>query len=237
MYALTSISPKHTNNDIQLKAIESWIDLGMKVFSFNTPNEVELLQDKYKNVTFITTYRTAESTFVKPYVYVNAILDWAKEQKYNHFCIINSDIELKTDKDTIDRIKKYMEDNIVMCNRVNYDNDYQGNLFLDGIDVFFIHRKYLNLYPQSMYTLGNTHWDYWIPYTATQKGIQVIFVKQDIAYHKNHAAQYNQDAWLKMGRFFQWENGLYQFNTTQGIGNMSKFVYNFIYNSSKRIEI
>ena len=44
MIACTSISPKHTNNDIQLKAVNSWIELGIKVYSFNNKQECKDLQ-------------------------------------------------------------------------------------------------------------------------------------------------------------------------------------------------
>ena len=154
MIACTSISPKHTNNDIQLKAVNSWIELGIKVYSFNNKQECKDLQPLYPNVIFIETHRTLEHHYGKPYVSINAVLDWCKEQKEDYFCLINSDIELKTDKETIGRIKAKMKDNIVLANRVNYDNDYNGKQYLAGIDVFFLHRNYIGIYEQSQFCFG-----------------------------------------------------------------------------------
>ena len=86
MIACTSISPKHANNDIQLVAVNSWLELGLKVYSFNNKKECEYLATLYPNVTFIETHRTLEHHYGKPYVSINAVLDWCKEQKEDSFC-------------------------------------------------------------------------------------------------------------------------------------------------------
>lgn len=237
MVAVTSISPTHLNKDIQALAIKSWIDLGMKAYSFNSESEIELLEEHYRSVTFIKTHRTMEHAYGKPLVSISSVLDFCKDHKEEHFLLINSDIELKTDKPTIERIKGKMVDAIVLGNRVDYEKDYSGHRYLLGIDAFFIHKRYLSLYPQSMHCFGMTFWDYEIPYTALKSGVDVVFLKQDIAYHKIHAFQYSHDNWLKSGRYFLWQHGLYQFNDTKEIGKMSQFVYHYIYNGSKRIEI
>jgi len=237
MLAITSISPHHANGDIQAVAVQSWIDLGLKVVSINSRSECAALKPLYPNITFVETTRTMSFDFGKPYVALNSILDYCKYSKETHFCIINSDIELKADKETVDRLKEKMNNTIVLANRVNYDQDHVGNRYLDGIDVFFIHRNWLGVFPESMYCLGQCFWDYHIPYTAIKSGVEVVFIEQNIAYHKNHNVQYSHDNWLKTGRFFQWQNGLYQFSSTQGIGQMSKYVYNYIYSACRRIKI
>lgn len=238
MVCITSISPKHHNNDIQLKAVQSWQSLGLNVVSVNSKSECEYLAPNYPGVRFVETNRTMELTYSKPLIGLNTIMDWCKMQQEDNYCIINSDIELKTDSDTIERIKLQMNDNIVLANRLNYSSDHsQGQLFLAGIDVFFIQKKFMYIYPQSVFALGQCFWDYWIPYTAIHNNIPVKFIKQNIAYHKEHPAQYSSDAWQKIGRYFQWETNLYQFNTTKEVGKMSTYVYNFIYSNSKRVEI
>lgn len=239
MICITSISPSHINSGIQSKAIKSWIDCGMKVFSMNCRSECEILKSLYPDVEFIPTFQTMELSFKKPYVRINAVLDWCKGAHKEHFCIINSDIELKTDADTIIRIEKEMETALVLANRVNYETEYTGEQYLSGIDVFFIHKKWLNNFAQTLFCFGQCFWDYWVPYSATQRGIELTFIKQNIAFHKNHNAQYDQDQWLKTGRLFIWEHNLYQFNSTQPkeIGRMSSHVYNYIYATAKRKEI
>lgn len=237
MIAVTSISSTHINGDIQKKATQSWIDLGLKVYSLNNKAECEALKNKYPNVTFIETERTFEFYYGKPLVGISAALDFCKDYDLDHFVLINSDIELRTDKQTIERIKAKMPEAIILANRVDYNNEPTGLKYLLGIDVFFIHRNFLYIYPQSMHCFGMTFWDYEIPYTAAKRGVEVIFLKQNIAFHKEHQAQYSVDNWKKSGRYFLWQHELYQFSDTHDIGRMSAFVYNFIYNYSKRLEI
>ena len=234
MIAITSIAPKHKHEGIQLKAVESWIACGMNVYSFNNKEECELLAPLYPNVTFVPTLRTMELTFKRPYPSINGMMDWAKEQKHNHFVIINSDIELKTDQETVDRISVAMNESIVLANRVNHDGNYSGGQYLHGIDAFFIHKKWLHLFSQTIFCIGQCHYDYWIPYSASQNGIPITFIKQDLAYHLNHAVQYDHDQWLKTGRYLIWECNLYQFNSTQEVGKMSTYVFNYIYTNAKR---
>lgn len=239
MYAITSISPTHTNANIQGVAVQSWVDLGMKVYSFNNKAECNILRPLYPNVIFIETFRTMEAVYQKPLVSINAVLDWAKAQEENNFCLINSDVQLITDKETIERIEVKMFDGIVLDNRIDYDTqpDNSREKYTMGIDVFFIHKRWMPVFPQSMHCFGMTFWDYFIPYVALKHGIEVSFVEQKIAFHKAHKAQYSQDNWKKSGRFFLWQEELYNFNPTNQIGNMSQFVYNYIYTNSKRILI
>lgn len=236
MVAVTSISPVHVNKDIQAQAVQSWIDCGMKVYSINNKDECKKLAPIYPNVTFVETQRTMEETFGKPYVSLSAIFDWCKTQKDNVFCLINSDIELKTDKETIERIeKKAIDNNLILANRVNYVSDYKGSRYLAGIDVFFMNKQIIHSFPQNLFCLGQCHFDYYIPYHASQKGYNLIFLRQDIAFHKEHGAQYKQDDWVRTGQHFIWLSELYQF--TNQVGRMSTHIYNYIYSAAKRLEI
>lgn len=237
MIAITSVSPTHINSDQQIKAVKSWIDCGMQVYSMNCESECELLKDLYPDVIFISTTQTMQLTFKKPYVRINAVLDWCKEQDEDNFCIINSDIELKIND--FSGIEKEMESAIVLANRIDYEVAYSGSQYTLGIDVFFIHKKWLYSFSQTIFCFGQCFWDYWIPYSATKKGIEVTFIKQDIAFHKTHNAQYNHDQWLQTARYFLWEHGLYNYNSTlvQDLGRMNKDIYNYIYTAGKRKEL
>ena len=237
MIFCTSISPTHVNKDIQLKAIKSWQELGGHVYSFNHPSEIAQLKSQYNHVTFIHTDRTFELTYGKPLVSISAVLDWIKANTNTHFCIINSDIELRMNSEMLLRIREEMKTSIVLANRIDYEENNSGKEYYYGIDVFFIHKQFIGLYPQSMFCFGQCFWDYEIPYKALKSGVEVTFIKQQIAWHKAHKMQYNNDDWAKSGRYFLWHNNLYQFNHTQEIGKMSTYIYNFIYNGSQRKEI
>lgn len=237
MIFITSISPVHINKDIQSKCIDSWIELGGTVISINSKKECTELKEKYPQVQFYSTTRTLEKTYGKPLVQLSAIIDICKELEYDNYCIINSDIELKSDKQTIERIEVEMLNNIVLSNRINHNGDYIGPKYLAGIDVFFIHRRFLDSFPQTMNAIGMTFVDYFIPYAAAMNNIQTMFIKQNFAYHLNHNAQYSMDNWKKSGRYFMWEFNLAQFHPYKDVGKMSDFIYSYIYNYSITKEI
>jgi hypothetical protein len=177
-----------------------------------------------------------EHHFGKPYVSIHAVLDWCKNQNEETFCLINSDIELFESKDLIKQVEG--SETLYIANRHNYNTDKSiSTIYRDGIDAFFIHKKHLNVYPQSIFCFGQCHWDYWIPYRAMVAGIDVKYIDNKIAFHKNHKAQYSQDMWQKTGRYFLWENNLYQFDDRHGIPNMSKYVFNILNTGIERVKL
>ena len=228
MIALTSISPKHTNGNNQAEAVKSWKEHGFKVVSLNHPSEIEALKPLYPEVDFIPTERTAEKHFGKKYVMINALLDYAKQAKGDHFLIINSDILLFDKHNVLPGIKQRSEEGITFIKRMDYETDFATSKKYDhGIDAFFIHRKFLDIFPQSIYCMGQTFWDYWIPYRSVEAGVPIFELKEPLAYHKKHDIQYKPEEWVKMGRYFQWENNLERFNNGRsGIARMSHYVYN-----------
>lgn len=231
MIAVTSISPIHKNKDIQLSAVKSWVDAGLNVYSLNCKEEIKVLKDKYQQVTFVETKRTMEQLYGKPYVSINAVLDWCKEMDEETFCIVNSDIQLTCDSNYINKLKLISERGIVIGNRVNYEDKFVGELYTSGIDIFFINKKHLHIYPQTSFCLGQCFWDYLIPYWAINKGLDVFRVMDKFAFHKNHEQQHSVEDWARNGNHFIWINKL----ADTDIKAMSNRIYNFIYNSCKII--
>jgi len=241
MIAITSIAPNHVSD--QQKAIKSWLDAGIKVYSFNSHKEAELLFKDYKDVHFVETYRTLEHIYGKPVVSISAMIDWCKMSFYDKFIFVNSDIEIDNDSKILTRISKELDKNLVLANRLEYSEknpkDKTAKYYYDGIDVFCLNKIHLHVYNQSMFAMGQCFWDYWIPFTAQKSGFDVTLLRNHKAfYHKEHPLQYSTDNWHKTGRYFRIDNSLYQFeDTTRGIGDMSKFVFNNIYRQMIKKEL
>lgn len=222
MIFCTSLSPSHKNKDVQQTAVDSWSKFG-KVYSFNSAEEIIKL--KYKGVKFIETERTMQHTFKKPYVSVSAIIDWAKK-KNDDICIINSDIELICSDSLMEKIKKALKTSLVLANRNDYDTDKKkSETYLRGLDVFFLSKKHLDIYPQSTLCLGQCHFDYWIPYKAIFAKVPVIILQNKIALHKKHSVQYSYANWLQTAKTFAAEN---KFSHTD-MPRMTELLFKFIY--------
>jgi len=233
MIALTSISPTHINKGIQRKAVESWKRLGMEVYSFNHPFEIPRLSE-YTGVNFISTEQTMQHVFKKPYVQITAMIDWAKKQNEEQFLLINSDIELAFDKHLLVKVKNELKDKMIICHRNDYlKNKKAAEPYILGIDVFFIDRKFLGIFPPSLFCMGNCHWDYNIPFTAIKNGIEVVNLQNRFAYHKKHHVQYSEKNWEITGKYFMLEHNL----DIDNIGRLTELVFNFLQLNAKKVTL
>lgn len=225
MIAITSISPGHKNFDSQLAAIESWIKAGYNVVSLNSPEEIEQLSS-FKNVKFVPTERHNKKIFGKPYVIVSAIIDYLKEVKSEYSLIINSDIIINDTCNYTDKLKALSNEGIIVMNRNDY-NENIGNarIYNDGFDGFFINGKHLYSLPQTLLCLGQCHWDFWLPYSASINGVKIIRSKEPYIFHKTHNVQYSKDNWLRTAEIFRSEIGLLKY---KNVGQVTALAYRHI---------
>lgn len=211
MIALTSISPKHPIGSAQQDAVDSWVRNGLKVYSFNHPDEISVLESQYKNVEFIPTYRTTEVTNGKPLVTLNALFDFAKGQSDEDVVIINSDILLQPCRGLLEyHFATHCDESIGIMNRWDYSSDDLTDAieYIFGFDVFLIKKKHLFRFPQAIYCLGQTWWDFWVPYRMVQSGGKIHKIRGIIAMHRHHKTQWSQESWERMTKYFAWENDL-----------------------------
>lgn len=188
MIIVTSISPGHANKEHQENAVKSW--QGYRI-SMNGPNES--IQG-YDGVAFISTDRTAQHYVGKPLVTINAMIDHAKSMD-DDLMLINSDIIL-TDLPT------FKQDGVTIMSRYDFDTK---ELFPYGFDVFYIPKKFLNIFPPAIYAMGVAFWDYWIPKHCIINKIPLYYPTAKHALHKHHVTQYSQAEWDYIGEFFKWE--------------------------------
>jgi len=225
MIAITSIAPGHKNFENQLIAIESWKNAGYEVVSLNAPEEIESLQG-FTGVKFVSTQRHNKKIFGKPYVIVSAIIDYLKEIKSKHSLIINSDIIISDVGNYTQRLKDLSEEGVIIMNRLDYEEDItKAKIYEEGFDGFFINEKHLDSFPQTLLCLGQCHWDYWLPYTASVNGVKIIRSKEPYIFHKKHNAQYSKDNWIRTATIFRAEIGMLKF---QNVGQVTGMVYRHI---------
>lgn len=205
--ALTSISPVHHHAGIQKHCTDTWLEHGLKIVSFNTPDEVAALSPEYPDVEFVPTFRTMQHKFGKPYVQVNALLDWAKESGHEEILIINSDIFLRDAGEVLLQGFELAKEGCVYAHRVDVNEltDSQGEPYIWGMDVFFLHPDHLHVFPQTLYCLGQTFWDYWVPYTVKKAGLKIHEIKTPFAYHLLHPQRWSELSWHKMAEYVSWD--------------------------------
>ena len=227
--AYTSIPAYHKNSTNQLLAVESWHKLGIEIYSLNTVEEIQLLKDKYPSyVKFIPCIKTSKHIFGKSYILINEMIDhFYKNQTGDIIMLINSDIILNSSIELIDKIKNLSKLCIPISHRNDYKNEFgDGKKYRDGFDVFFINKKYINIFPSSMYSMGQTWWDYWIPYIAIKNKVPVFLIEDSFAFHKEHPIQYDIKNWIKMTEYFKWENNILDNDPQKITDNIKKEIIN-----------
>lgn len=209
--AYTSISPNHAHSSNQISAIESWHKIGIDIYSLNNKTEIEELKKQYPSwINFVEAKKTSKHIFGKPCVMINEMMDhFAEKNTGDILMLINSDIIINPPMDLMDKIKSLSDMCISISHREDYVNDMRfSKKYKFGFDVFFIHKKYIDIFPQSIYSMGQTWWDYWVPYTALKNKLQVFIIEDSFAFHKEHPIQYNEKDWVKMTDYFKWENDI-----------------------------
>lgn len=208
MIAVTSVAPGHKNFDNQLIAVKSWVDNGYKVISLNNPDEIPQLSLFKKHVTFVETIRTNEVMFKKPYVLISAIIDYIKQSGEEHALIVNSDIIINDKLKFTNEIKRISEGGVIVMNRRDFNDTMDNSKMYElGFDGFFINKKWLNIFPQSVLCLGQCHWDFWVPFVCATFGVKIFKLNEPYLFHKPHAVQYSVEDWNGTGEIFRAECG------------------------------
>jgi FkbM family methyltransferase len=193
IYALTSLSPGPRRAALQTRCIESWREAGLQVRSFNHPSELSTLANSY-DAEFVEVKRCLE-VGGRQYVPISAMLRWAREQDAR-VLIINSDIELQLSPSEMCRLAHVTSGGLCCFVRHNHDGDKLRSVPEPyGIDAFLLHGSDAELFPDSLLSMGQPFWDYWLPYTFAARKRSIYSVEFPAAYHRNHPVQWSWENW------------------------------------------
>ncbi len=197
MIFVTSLSPKHSNFENQQEAAKSWQRIGY-THSLNSQKEIDLIENDYFGVNFVRTDKTLEILYNRPLVNINAILDFAIDMNQDLF-LINSDIIVKD-------LPPLHTDGISIFSRYDYTDHFgEGKLFKAGYDGFYIPKRFLNVFPITVYALGACYWDHAFPLRYIEKNIPVYWPQGKYLFHKLHKTQYSIEEWIWLAEYFRFE--------------------------------
>ena len=216
--AITSISPSHNAGDVQQRAVRSWVDAGLPVHSINAPEEVAVLSSLYP-CTFVECGQAARMPHRKSYAPINAILQDLRESDYDAALVVNSDVEWHPEPGRVPSLLSDLfracEGGLVFSSRKDHNGDHKhGTIYKHGFDAFFLHRRFLDVLPESMFVLGQTWWDYWLPYRFIAEGLPLFALKDPPFYHQRHQLQYDRKEWERMTEHFRWMESLQGYGTS-----------------------
>ena len=196
---ITSIAPSHPVEGQQQRAAASWIGKGYEYITINEPSEAIELPQGAKRMTG----RNSSSIYNRPYAFLDDLLGACTADVA---ILTNSDIELLGD------LNPYVEaahERVTIANRMDHNGDpSQGQTYVHGFDLFIVHRRFFPLIPASLFVLGQTWWDYFIPYVLQTKGVPVKIAPHGLIGHHRHKQQYNTASWARMTDHFKFITGL-----------------------------
>ncbi len=190
----TSIAPFDIEK--QKRAINSWIQCGVKIISYNAEEEIVVLEKEFPEVTFIKAERDTREVFGKPYTYMYDLIKMiCQEAEDDALCvIINSDIVLNG---FTENIKKVIIENsnqsLIYAHRqdvLDLANLAESKTSIDGIDIFFFKKDLIDILEDDGLVIGQPVWDYWLPLVCKLKGKRLVELKNPIGYHLVHPVRY-----------------------------------------------
>lgn len=208
MLLVTSIMNNGNEIDLinQRNAVNSWLSLGFRVISTNTAEEIVSLESAFSNISFVELKRTGLERYGKSVPYISDMLGILHEKSCDNeeICgIINSDIYLKNIESAQEIEDLFAEEpsRLVCLHRYDIDTieDMDGEYYFSGIDVFFLKRKNLPLFADEGFALGRPEWDHWMVYTALKHDLNIVEVKNALAFHVRHKQRWKASESNAMG--------------------------------------
>jgi FkbM family methyltransferase len=200
--ALTSLSPSPDSYDAQRAAIRSWVAAGLRPISLNHPSEIDAIVSRY-DVEFVPCSETTDGVFGRPYVPIRSMLALAAKLG-GPALLINSDIELRLQPWELKRCRWLADGGLCYFVRYNHNGDYgAAQREPHGIDAFLLHGRDAALFPDSLLSMGQPFWDYWIPHVFASSGRPVYAVDHPVAFHRNHTRRWSWTDWHRCAAEFQ----------------------------------
>ena len=192
----TSIAPSHALGDMQQACAKSWIAAGLVHFNLS-PDETAT-PGRIVRVNPSKGYR-------RPFVYIDDFIATAIDHGQEVAILVNSDIELRDPDGVLSTyIDKAAAGALVIANREDHNGDGIGTRYEYGFDVFIAPVAFLASLPRSLFVMGQTWWDYWLPWRAIKQGVPLALVKEPIFWHHRHPQQHDTKEWERMTEHFTW---------------------------------
>ena len=202
MTIYTSLSPSDTAVPTQRACVQSWIDHGHRVVCVQC-HEDDIRASVTDDVQVVRVRPTMAGIRRKPYVSLDAIIDTFHSTADDHCVIINGDIEIH-DPDSL--IPASAGSGSLVCGR-RWDHDgdkTRATMFPSGYDLFLINRHHAMSVPRSMFVIGQTWWDYWLPWSCAQAGHRLTTIAAPVLFHRRHPLNYQNGDWQRMTQHFLW---------------------------------
>ena len=198
----TSLSPSPRAVATQQTCTTSWVVHGHEVICVQGPND-DVRESMPDSAAIVRVKPTLAGHPPKPYIALDSILDAFLATGDRSCCIINGDIEISDPHKLIEAAED--TGHLVCGRRWDHDGIYDhAKIFPSGFDFFILHRDHALAVPRSMFVIGQTFWDYWLPWSCSIAGFPLITIGPPVAYHRRHPTNYGHGDWVRTVQHFLW---------------------------------
>ena len=203
MILYTSLSPSAASAPTQRACVQSWLDHGHEPVCVQAHGD-DIAASLPDAVRVERVKPTMAGHKPKPYVGLDAILDSFIASGLDRCGIVNGDIEIH-DEDGLINAER---DGVVCLRRYDHDGDRtRAKVFPSGFDMFVVTREQALSVPRSMFVIGQTWWDYWLPWSCSRAGHRLTTINDPVIFHRRHPLNYAHLDWLRMTHHFCWLTG------------------------------
>jgi hypothetical protein len=193
--AVTSLSLHPDAITRQGQAIQSWVDMGLRVVCVQRESEIDHLRWNYQHGIEWINNDDVGSFYTKPTQPIKRLAMVAAEIGCA-VLVINSDIVLAGDQRTI--AEPIEQGKHVSVIRWDYTNDIdKATRQSHGIDAFSFTPEQAMSLPDSPLSIGRPFWDYWIPYHARLNDWPSHFIGERFAFHEMHGQRWSMEDWSR----------------------------------------
>ena len=181
---VTSLSTYSTHLLTQPISLQTWKNSGLTIYSVNTKDEIEFLQNDYPEIDHWIECDDVSKLFAVPSQKINNLLNVSLDIN-KPIILINSDIEINASKEILNSFPS-------IGIRKNYSKyKSMSEIENEGIDIYLLTPEIISNIPQSDFAIGRPFWDYWLLYHLEQM-IPEINILNNSFYHKKHPVQWNK---------------------------------------------
>ena len=188
---------------------------GFKVLSVNVRDEIAVLAERYPQVEFVATDRSAGAIAGRPTPLIDDLLLALDRQPQAVVGIVNADLCMETGKDWIAPVTASVASTVLLGHRLDVaswstrpgEMAAPGFPYTGGFDLFFFEKSAI---PECLaaagakrfFSMGMPWWDFWFPITLALQGYRVAMLEEPLAGHLIHPIKYDPAVWEYMGAQF-----------------------------------